>query len=374
MNTFTFSPLLGWGVGGLIALVMLALAIVEVVRHTFGDAGDETMPACVRRMLICLTVGAMALGPSMTVSTTSRAVNNTDVVMAVDVTGSMAVKDAAYGSDEAMTRLQAAKKAVDDLTRTYADSSFAAVRFGASGTLDVPLTPDAEAIRNWAATLAPEAMSVSSGSSLDAPLDQLITTLKEIRSAHPDDAIVLYLITDGEQTSAQSRRTFSTLRHYLNDAFVVGVGSTEGGKIPLIEDGVSSGSSSGDSGDSSSGSSSGASGDSGSSGNSGDNGNNGNASQQWVTDPDTGQPGVSKMDETTLKNLADEMGGSVVELSAKTTMTNGRSAEASKKWSVGVTAKQRTRVNPVVWPLAAVAAVLLAWEMGAYIAMSRRLL
>ena len=362
MNTFTFSPLLGWGVGGLIALVMLALAIVEVVRHTFGDAGDETMPACVRRMLICLTVGTMALGPSMTVSTTSRAVNNTDVVMAVDVTGSMAVKDAAYGSDEAMTRLQATKKAVDDLTRTYADSSFAAVRFGASGTLDVPLTPDAEAIRNWAATLAPEAMSVSSGSSLDAPLDQLITTLKEIRSAHPDDAIVLYLITDGEQTSAQSRRTFSTLRHYLNDAFVVGVGSTEGGKIPLIEDGVSSGSPSG------------ASGDSDSSGNSGDHGNNGNASQQWVTDPDTGQPGVSKMDETTLKNLADEMGGSVVELSAKTTMTNGRSAEASKKWSVGVTAKQRTRVNPVVWPLAAVAAVLLAWEMGAYIAMSRRLL
>ena len=224
------------------------------------------------------------------------------------------------------------------------------------------MTPDAEAIRNWAATLAPEAMSVSSGSSLDAPLDQLITTLKEIRSAHPDDAIVLYLITDGEQTSAQSRRTFSTLRHYLNDAFVVGVGSTEGGKIPLIEDGVSSGSPSG------------ASGDSDSSGSSGDNGNNENASQQWVTDPDTGQPGVSKMDETTLKNLADEMGGSVVELSAKTTMTNGRSAEASKKWSVGVTAKQRTRVNPVVWPLAAVAAVLLAWEMGAYIAMSRRLL
>lgn len=356
MNTFTFSPLLGWGVGGLIALVMLALAIVEVVRHTFGDAGDETMLACVRRMLICLTVGAMALGPSMTVSTTSRAVNNTDVVMAVDVTGSMAVKDAAYGSDEAMTRLQAAKKAVDDLTRTYADSSFAAVRFGASGTLDVPLTPDAEAIRNWAATLAPEATSVSSGSSLDAPLDQLITTLKEIRSAHPDDAIVLYLITDGEQTSAQSRRTFSTLRHYLNDAFVVGVGSTEGGKIPLIEDGVSSDSSSDTSGDS------------------GSSGNSGNASQQWVTDPDTGQPGVSKMDETTLKNLADEMGGSVVELSAKTTMTNGRSAEASKKWSVGVTAKQRTRVNPVVWPLAAAAAVLLAWEMGAYIAMSRRLL
>ncbi|MBW3094299.1 VWA domain-containing protein [Bifidobacterium sp. 64T4] len=368
MSSFTFSPLLGWAVGGVIALVMLALAIAEVVRHTFGAPGDETMLSCVRRMLICLTVGAMALGPSMTVTTTSRAVNNTDVVMAVDVTGSMAVKDARYGSDETMTRLQAAKKAVDDLTKTYADSSFAAVRFGASGTLDVPLTPDAAAIRNWAATLAPEATSVSSGSSLDAPLDQLITTLKDIRSAHPDDAIVLYLITDGEQTSAQSRRTFSTLRHYLNDAFVVGAGSTEGGKIPLIEDGVSSDASS----DSSAGSSADSSDSAGSSTGSSDSSKS--AAQQWVTDPDTGQPGISKMDETTLKNLADEMGGSVVELSAQTTMTNGRSAEASKKWSVGVSAKQRTRANPVVWPLAAVAAVLIAWETGATIAMSRRLL
>ncbi len=356
MNTFTFSPLLGWPVGGTIALAMLALAIVEVVRHTFGDAGDETMLACVRRMLICLTVGAMALGPSIVVSTTSRAVNNTDVVMAVDVTGSMAVKDATYGSAELTTRLQAAKQAVDDVTKAYADSSFAAVRFGASGTLDVPLTPDAAAIRNWAATLAPEATSVSSGSSLDAPLDQLITTLKDIRTAHPDDAIVLYVITDGEQTSAQSRRTFSTLRHYINDAIVVGVGSTQGGRIPLVKDGVSSDSSSSSS-------------DSSDSADSKD-----SDTQQWVTDPDTKQPGISKMDETTLKNLADELGGSTVTLSATTTMANGRSAEASKKWSVGTTVKQRTRTNPVVWPLAAVALVLIAWEMGSMIATSRRLL
>lgn len=355
MSTFTLSPLLGWPVGGTIALAMTVLAIVEAARHALGNAGDETTLACVRRTLICVLVAAMALGPSMVVSTTSRAVNNTDVVMAVDVTGSMAVKDATYGSDELKTRLSAARQAVDDVTATYADSSFAAVRFGASGTLDVPLTPDAAAIRNWASTLAPEATSVSSGSSLDAPLDQLITTLKDIRTAHPDDAIVLYLITDGEQTSATSRRTFSTLRHYINDAIVVGVGSTAGGRIPVIKDGVSADSSSESGSDGSA--------------NSAD-----DSSQQWVADPDTGQPGISKMDKATLKSLADELGGSVVTTSARSTMANGRSAAASNKWSVGTTTKKRTRTNPVVWPLAAAALVLIAWEMGSTIAMSRRLL
>ena len=45
------------------------------------------------------------------------------------------------------------------------------MRFGASGTLDVPLTPDSIAIDGWADTLAVESTSTSAGSSLDTPLD-----------------------------------------------------------------------------------------------------------------------------------------------------------------------------------------------------------
>ena len=73
-------------------------------------------------------------------------------------------------------------------------------------------------------------------------------------------------------------------------------------------------------------------------------------------------------------NMSEELCGSMLCTTAQNTMANGRSAEASKKWSVGATAKQRTRTNPVVWPLAAIALVLIAWEMGSTIAMSRRLL
>lgn len=82
---------------------------------------------------------------------------------------------------------------------------------------------------------------------------------------------MLYLITDGEQTSYVTRRTFSSLRQYLNDGFTVGVGSTEGGKIPVIADGVSAGDS--------------------------------NTTDHWVVDPDTGEPGISKMDEKNLKDI-----------------------------------------------------------------------
>ena len=341
MSAFTFSPSLGWPAGGAIAAVMLLLALISVIRHARGAAGDETIAACIRRSLICLAIGAMALTPSVTSTTTNHAVNNTDVVLAVDVTGSMAVTDARYGSKTTISRLQAARQAVKDVTEAYADASFAAVHFGASASLDVPLTPDAQAIDNWADTLAPEATSVSSGSTLDAPLDQLVSTLKSMRDAHPDHAIVLYMITDGEQTSQQARRSFSTLRNYLNDAFAVGVGSTKGGRIPLIQDGVS------DQDDA--------------------------AQNEWVTDPDTGQPGVSAMDRDNVKDLADEMGGTAVFVSRTATLANGRSAKASNTWRVRRTTKERTRRIAVVWPLAIALVALLAWEIGAQAALSRRL-
>lgn len=345
MNGFTFSPALGWLAGGVLAGILTVLAVVEIVqftrRHGTG-ATDETVWACVRRTLMLLLAAVMTLTPSVVAPTTSRAINATDVILAVDVTGSMAVSDAAYGADEPITRIDAARKAVHDVTAAYPDASFAAIRFGASGTLDVPLTPDAPAIDNWADTLALESTSVSTGSSLDAPIDQLLITAKSIRESHPDDAIVLYLISDGEQTSDKTRRTFSSLRRYLDDGFAVGVGSTEGGKIPAIADGVGAAES--------------------------------NVTDQWIIDPDTGQPGVSKMDETTLKDIADEISGSFVALDAATTLKDAVSVKTSNQWRVTSTVKQRTRTTPVVWPLAIALGVLLAWELGAWIATSRRLL
>jgi len=328
MNGFTFSPALGWVAGGLLAAGLAVLAILEIALFVRRRASsDETVWACIRRTLMLLIVAVMVLTPSVVSSTTSQAINATDVIVAGDTTVAMAV---------------AAARAVHDVTAAYPDASFAALRFGASGTLDVPLTPDAPAIDNWANTLAVEATSVSAGSSLDAPIDQLLLTVKSIREAHPDDAIVLYLITDGEQTSNVTRRTFSSLRQYLNDGFTVGVGSTEGGKIPVIADGVSAGDS--------------------------------NTTDHWVVDPDTGEPGISKMDEKNLKDIADEISGTYVAVNASQTLADSVSAKSSKQWRMTTTVRERTRTTPVVWPLAIALAILLAMEVGAWIATSRRLL
>ncbi|NEG69379.1 vWA domain-containing protein [Bifidobacterium choloepi] len=343
MSTFTFAPALGWPAGIVIVVVMAALAVVEIVQYVrrrsvrpVGDT-DETAGSCIRRVLMLLLVAVMALTPSTATATTSRAVSATDVVIATDITGSMAVDDAQYGSDETMSRLDAAKLAIEDLTRLYANSSFAAVSFGATGNLDVPLTPDTGAIDTWAQALTTEPTSTSAGSSLDAGLDTLITTLKSIRDEHPDDRIILYFITDGEQTSPTSPRTFSTLRDYLTDSCVIGVGSEAGGKIPAVTSG-------------------------------------GQTTGEYVKDPSTGEDGISKLDVAEIKELADELSGSYILLGPSATVDNTEVAQQSSKWRVTSTARERIRTSPIVWPFAIALAVLLAWELGVWIATSRRLL
>ena len=74
MNDLTFSPALGWPAGGVLAAVMLAAAIIEVVLHIRRRAdSDETVWACTRRTLICLLVAVMILTPSIVSSTHNRA-------------------------------------------------------------------------------------------------------------------------------------------------------------------------------------------------------------------------------------------------------------------------------------------------------------
>ena len=106
MRPMTFAPALGWIAGGTIAALMLAFAVAVVVVHVRRRrSSDETLTACIRRVIMFLLAAVMMLMPSIVTTTTSRAINATDVMVAVDVTGSMAVKDAEYGSSGTIGRL-----------------------------------------------------------------------------------------------------------------------------------------------------------------------------------------------------------------------------------------------------------------------------
>ena len=94
----------------------------------------------------------------------------------------------------------------------------------------------------------------------------------------------------------------------------------------------------------------------------------------WVTDPKTGQPGISVMDPKTLKAMADEMSGHYQALTKGTTLREGSTAAASKRYRVTKVDQVRQHVTPLVWPPALVELVLILIETGLWIRTSRRLL
>ena len=325
-------------------LVAFAVGAGVYVRHAI--ANDATTLDWVRRGLIALCLCAACLGPSQVIHTNTQAVNGTDVFFAVDVTGSMAVKDATYGSETTVTRLSAARSAVNDITGQYAGASFAAVSFGTGASLDVPLTPDTHVIRNWSDKLSEEPTGVSSGSSLDAGLDTLIRAMQQAHKAHPNNIIVLYFISDGENTSTSQRRTFTTLRTFVQGGAVLGTGSSTGGQVPLIETSTSGSTS--------------VSKDS-------------NGTQQWVTDPSTKKPAISKLDAGTLKDIADETSTEYIQLDKDTT-SSSFSAKISHDYSVLTTHQKRTTVVSFVWPFAIALFALLVWEFARTLYQRRRYL
>lgn len=370
-------PIFGWIFASILLTVILLFALKEFIyfdlrifrdnnskgisrykiSFTKSNFTNETVGMRIRRFVICILLSICVLCPCVMRNTIHRSLSATNVLFVLDVTGSMKVKDAGYASYKNIERIQAAKLIINKVTKSYPNASFAGIRFGTSTSVDVPLTPDANAIENWVNTVQTEPTGISSGTSLDAPIDQTLLTAKAIRDSHPEDVNVLYLISDGEETTTRKRRTFSSLRAYINHAFVITVGSKEGGKIPVSKDTLEDS----DNNDISS-------------SDSDSNSTSSNASSSWVIDPSTGNPGISKTDDKNMKNIADELSGGFIHAKYSQEIGNEAKNIMSKQWRDSKTFKPRLRPEPIVWPFALVLSFVMLWELSVWLLTSRKLI
>ena len=186
----------------------------------------------------------------------------TQVIVALDATASMAVGDQ-FGT----SRWQ---QAVEDLT-TLADdhdASFALVVWGSDARLVIPSTTDHVALAEAVRAMETERPVEGVGSRIDRPLAVLTQVISRATSQHPDRATFLLLLSDGENTAGGAQRTFARLAPRLSGGLVLGYGSEAGGEVPL-EPGEASG---------------------------------------VVLDPSTGEPALSRREPETLQQVADQLG------------------------------------------------------------------
>jgi len=127
---------------------------------------------------------------------TSMPASGRDLLLAVDISGSMRSPDVTYGNYR-VTRLTAVKKVIGDFVERRTSDRLGLVLFGSQAFLQTPLTFDVKTVNQMLseaeAGFAGEATAIG---------DAIALSIKRLRK-YPDSKRVIILLTDGENTAGE---------------------------------------------------------------------------------------------------------------------------------------------------------------------------
>lgn len=254
----TLDPLMPVWAIAMLFTPFLVLSAVMLVRR------DRHRLAWLRRALIVVLLAVVALRPVTPQPGEQTERMNANVLFVVDRTGSMAAEDGPDGA----TRLSAAQEDMREIMEATAGSRYSIIAFDSTATEQLPLTTDAGAARAWVDTLETEPTEYSKGSNVDRALPVLSAAVSDAVEQDPDSYLVVYLLSDGENTDGEATQSFAPLASRIDAGAVLGYGTAEGG--PMKAQG-------------------------------------GDQDGQYITDP-SGARGISRIDEENLGRIADQLG------------------------------------------------------------------
>jgi Ca-activated chloride channel homolog len=247
--------------------VVAALGGPAAARRLLGEDLAHTP----RRRLALVLAAALALGVAALDprwGTDAGARGGGDVVLVLDVSNSMLVEDAAP------SRLELQRQAAHRLVRALPDARIGVVVFAGRASVLAPPTLDHRAVAMYIDAARPE-IAVQTGSAIDAALRQA-TALLAGEPGRPGSRSAV-LLSDGELiTAAEERPVLADAARRAAALGItlhtLGIGSPAGGPVPAVDP---------ESG----------------------------ARMGVRTDPLTGEPAVSRLDESTLREIAGAAGG-----------------------------------------------------------------
>ncbi|MEE1617108.1 vWA domain-containing protein [Brachybacterium sp. J153] len=237
---------------------MLTLCVVLLVRR------PRQRTAWLRRLLMVLLLAVVALRPVTPIDAEQTERMNANVFFVVDRTGSMNAEDYAEGQP----RLDGVKADMQQIMGMTEGARYSIIAFDSSATSQLPLTTDAGAAAAWIDTLETEPTAYSQGSNVDRPLATLLSEITTVREEDPDSHVLVYFLSDGENTDERESESFSAAQGYVDGGAVLGYGTPEGGPMKA-QGGATDG--------------------------------------EYITDS-SGQQGISMIDSAQLETIAGELG------------------------------------------------------------------
>lgn len=150
--------------------------------------------------------------------------NNLDVLFVIDNTISMNAED--YNGNN--TRLSAVKQDCKYIVEKLSGARFSVITFNNTAKIMTPYTKDTNITIETVDIIEPIDELYAKGSSLNTPLDTMVSSLKS--SQKKENRIrILFFISDGEITDDSSLKSFSEVSKYIDNGAVMGYGTNKGG-------------------------------------------------------------------------------------------------------------------------------------------------
>lgn len=219
----TLRPLVPLGLLLLALLPALGLALHQAVRGPVTTRRRWWL-----RSAMVTTLLALGLGPSVPTVTDEQMGVAVDVFFVVDRTGSMAAED---WSEERLPRLDGVRHDLPALTAALPGARYSIISWDSTASRQLPLTTDARAVEAWGQTLRQEITAYSSGSLVDRPLEPLRTALEGAAEREPGHVRLVFLLSDGEQTTEGEPASYAELAELVDGGAVLGYGTEEGGPM-----------------------------------------------------------------------------------------------------------------------------------------------
>ncbi len=217
-----------------------------------------------RRLLMVLLLLCVALRPVTPIEGEQTERMNANVFFVVDRTGSMNAED--YAGEQ--PRLEGVKQDMQRIMGMTEGARYSIIAFDSTATRQLPLTTDAGAAKAWIDTLTTEPTAYSQGSNVDRALTPLMVGISEAKREDPESSVLVYFLSDGENTDGAESESFSQAAGFVDGGAVLGYGTAEGG--PMKAQG-------------------------------------GEDHGEYITGPDGGQ-GISTIDQEQLETIAGELG------------------------------------------------------------------
>ncbi len=152
-----------------------------------------------------------------------------DIVVALDVSDSMLVRDAEAGGE--LSRLERARREIADLLRQLEGDRIALVAFAGSAFLELPLTLDYSAAALFLDALEPDLIPVK-GTAIGEALRVSLTAFDRVARAGSRGSRAIILITDGEDHLGEAQEAAEAAAAAGVRIFAIGIGRDEGAPIP----------------------------------------------------------------------------------------------------------------------------------------------